>query len=184
MGWDARARRIVNLPEEEICAMSSTPVPVQKTIPAAAGTVDIWQSFRTEMDRLFDRFTLGFGMTPHSLSPLQASFGVAAPAVDIVEDDAGLKITAELPGMTERDIEVSLSGGRLTLKGEKRQEREETAKDYYLSERSYGRFQRSFLLPDDVEADKLEASFANGVLTVSVPKVARPATKKIEVKAA
>ncbi|MFL5279773.1 MAG: Hsp20/alpha crystallin family protein, partial [Rhodopila sp.] len=95
-----------------------------------------------------------------------------------------IRLTAEMPGMTEKDVQVSLSGNTLVIKGEKRQEREEKDKGYHLSERCYGEFQRSFLLPDGADSDKVEASFANGVLTVTVPKTAQAAPKKIEVKAA
>ena len=86
--------------------------------------------------------------------------------------------------MNEKDVEVSLSGTTLTIKGEKKQEREEKDKGYYLSERSYGSFQRAFTLPEGADGEKIAASFANGVLTVTVPKTAQAAPKKIEVKAA
>ena len=86
--------------------------------------------------------------------------------------------------MTEKDIQVSLSGNTLVIKGEKRQEREEKEKGYHLSERIYGEFQRSFLLPESADGEKVEAKFANGVLTVTVPKTAQVAAKKIEVKTA
>jgi HSP20 family protein len=88
--------------------------------------------------------------------------------------------------MDEKNIEVKVVDGGLTIKGEKKDEREEKKKDYYLSERSYGSFERYFRLPESVDADKIEASFKNGVLTVTLPKKAealKPA-KKIEVKAA
>jgi HSP20 family protein len=86
--------------------------------------------------------------------------------------------------MTEKEVQVSLSGNTLVIKGEKRQEREEKDKGYYLSERSYGEFQRSFLMPEGTDSEKVEARFANGVLTVTIPKTAQTAPKKIEVKAA
>ena len=93
-----------------------------------------------------------------------------APAVDIVDKEKAYEITAELPGMDESNIDVKFSDGTLTIKGEKREEKEEKKKDYYLSERRYGSFQRSFSVPDGVDADKIEASFKNGVLTVTLPK--------------
>src|SRR5262249_14714840 len=96
-----------------------------------------------------------------------------APAVDIVEKEKAYEITAELPGMDESNIDVKFSDGTLTIKGEKRGEREEKKKDFYLSERRYGSFQRSFGVPDGVDADKIEASFKNGVLTVTLPKTAQ-----------
>ena len=116
----------------------------------------------------------------------EQTFSVPSPAVDITEDDAGYKMTAELPGMNEKEIEVALSEGMLTLKGEKRQEKEQKDKNFYLSERSYGSFQRSFALPDGVDRDNIAADFAKGVLTITLPKTAKAkeAEKKIEVRAA
>ena len=116
----------------------------------------------------------------------ESTFSVPSPAVDITEDAAAYKVTAELPGMSEKEIEVVLSDDTLTLKGEKRQEKEQKEKNFYLSERSYGSFQRSFTLPDGVDRDKIAADFSKGVLTISMPKTAKAkeAEKKIEVKAA
>jgi len=141
------------------------------------------------MDRLFDRFSAGFGIpsfrgmlgAPRLADP---AFTMPTPAVDIAEDAAAYHLTAELPGMTEADIEVTLSGDTLTLKGEKKQEAEREEKNTHLSERSYGMFQRSFVLPEGVDRDRIEARFANGVLTMTLPKtpaaVAQP--KKIDIK--
>jgi HSP20 family protein len=164
--------------------MATAPVPVKQATPIASGAPDYWRSFKTEMDRLFDRFTSSFGITPFQAFRSESGFSMPTPAVDITEDDAAIKVSAELPGMTEKDIQVSLSGNTLIIKGEKRQEREEKDKGYHLSERSYGEFQRSFLLPEGAEVDKVDAKFANGVLTVTVPKTAQAKPKKIEVKSA
>lgn len=111
-------------------------------------------------------------------------FEMVVPAVDVTEDATAFVITAELPGMTEKDVEVSVSSGMLTLKGEKRQEKEEQEKDFYLTERAFGSFERSFSLPDGADAEKVSASFTNGVLTVTLPKKpgSTSATRKIEVK--
>lgn len=145
------------------------------------------------MDRLFDRFSSGWGMPSlrrmFDVEPAfryESTFSVPSPAVDISEDAAGYKMTAELPGMTEKEIEVVLSDGTLTLKGEKRQEKEQKEKNFYLSERAYGSFQRSFTVPDGVDREKIAADFSKGVLTISMPKTAKAkeAEKKIEVKAA
>lgn len=116
----------------------------------------------------------------------ESTLSVPSPAVDITEDDAAYKVTAELPGMSEKEIEVVLSNDTLTLKGEKRQEKEQKDKNFYLSERSYGSFQRSFTLPDGVDREKIAADFAKGVLTITMPKTAKAkeSQKKIEVKAA
>ncbi|MFL5256705.1 MAG: Hsp20/alpha crystallin family protein [Rhodopila sp.] len=164
--------------------MATTPVPVKQTTPVPSGAPDYWRSFKAEMDRLFDRFTGTLGIAPFQALRGESIFAMPIPAVDITEDDAAIRLTAEMPGMTEKDVQVSLSGNTLVIKGEKRQEREEKDKGYHLSERCYGEFQRSFLLPDGADSDKVEASFANGVLTVTVPKTAQAAPKKIEVKAA
>lgn len=177
--------------------MTTVPVEVKKTVPTArTPTVpDAWQALRTEMDRLFDRFGLGigggFGLPSmgrmFDLPTFPRLVGVpAAPAMDIVEDEAGYTMTAELPGMTEKDIEVALRGNVLTLKGEKKQESERDEADVHLSERSYGAFTRSFTLPEGVEGGAIAASFANGVLTLKLPKakLVEPEAKTIEVKAA
>lgn len=171
--------------------MGTAPVEVKKT-PAPAAP-DAWRSLRTEMDRLFDRFAGGFGLP--SLSRMfdgapglrvESSFSVPSPAVDITEDETAYKVSAELPGMTEKDIEVSVVDGTLTIKGEKKQATEKKDENFYLSERAYGAFQRSFVLPDGVDAEKIGADFAKGVLTVTLPKLpeAKVEPKKIEVKAA
>jgi len=171
--------------------MSTAPVEVKKTA-APAQAPEAWRSFRTEMDRLFDRFAGGFGfplltrMFDGGNGAFETSFSMAAPAVDITEDEAGYKLTAELPGMAEKDVEVSLTDDTLTIRGEKKQVTEKQDKNTYLSERSYGSFQRSFALPDSVDADKIGAEFAKGVLTITLPKKpeAKVEPKKIEVKAA
>jgi HSP20 family protein len=173
--------------------MATTPVEVKKTVPAPA-TPDAWRSLRTEMDRLFDRFANGFGMP--SLRRIfdadvpfrfETALNMPAPAIDVTEDAEAYKLTAELPGMAESDIEMALTDDMLTVKGEKKEENEKKEKkDYNLSERSYGAFRRSFVLSDGVDRNMIGAEFAKGVLTVTMPKVAgvKPEPKKIEVKAA
>jgi HSP20 family protein len=108
------------------------------------------------------------------------------PAVDVTEDDKGYTITAEVPGLEEKDIDVTVSGTMLTLKGEKSFEQEEKDKDRHITERAYGAFQRSFRLPEDVDRDAITAALAKGVLTITLPKTAQAQQqqKKIEVKAA
>jgi len=109
----------------------------------------------------------------------------ATPAVDVAAKDKAYEITAELPGMDEKNIDVKIANGMLTIKGEKKEEKEEKKKDYYLSERRYGSFERRFQVPEGVESDKIEASFRKGVLTVTLPKTpaAQAAEKKINIKA-
>ncbi len=164
----------------------ATPAP----LPPAAS--DIWQSFQSEMDRLFDPFwRRGFGFPSlHRAFSFPTPWryeaeGVPAPAIDFTENEKTYRVTAELPGMSEKDIEVQLSGDVLTLKGEKHQEKEEKAENYFISERRFGSFQRSFTLPDGVDRDKIEAGFEKGVLMITLPKKAETVKeqKKIEVKA-
>jgi HSP20 family protein len=173
--------------------MATVPVDVKRSAPPAPRAPDVFRSFRTDMDRLFDRFAGAFGwpsmarmfdFPPEFRS--EVSFTMPAPAVDIAEDDTSFKLTAELPGMSEKDIEVAVSGDMLTIKGEKRQETEKTEKNYHLTERAWGTFQRSFMLPTGVDRDKIAAEFAKGVLTLTLPKTpqAQQQQKKIEVKAA
>jgi len=109
----------------------------------------------------------------------------APPAVDIVEKDNAYEVTAELPGLDEKNIEVKLVNGGLTIKGEKQEEKEEKKKGYYLHERQFGSFERCFQVPQGVDTNKIEASFRKGVLTVTLPKKpeAQKPEKKIEIKA-
>lgn len=157
------------------------------SVPALTGT---WRDFRQEFDRLFDRFSEGFDSV--SLQPftnMQKLFeplaGFTHLSVDVAEGDKSYTITAELPGVSEKDIEVSVSDDMLVITGEKRQEKEEKNDNHYISERSYGSFRRMFSLPAGTAADKIEAQFRNGVLTVTVPKTAaKQESRKVEVKAA
>lgn len=114
--------------------------------------------------------------------------GDFSPAMDVSESDRQIEVTAELPGMDDTDIEVTLTDGVLTVKGEKRSESKEEDKDkhHYRLERGYGAFRRSFRLPPDIDADAVSASFDKGILKVIVTKkeTAEPATRKIEVRKA
>ena len=109
-----------------------------------------------------------------------------APAVDVVESEKAYEIKAEMPGMDEKNIEVKVANGNLTIKGEKLEEKEEEKKGYYLQERKFGSFERCFGIPAGVDTDKIEAAFKNGVLSVTLPKKleAQKPAKNIEVKAA
>jgi HSP20 family protein len=172
--------------------MPEVPVEVKKA-PMPARRPDTWRSFRNEMDRLFDRFTreLEWPSLPRLFNletfwPETGAFSLTAPPIEVSEDANAYKISAELPGLDPKDIEVVVSGDMLVLKGEKRAEKEEKGKNTYLSERSYGAFQRAFQLPEAVDRDKLAADFAKGILTLTLPKKAeaQKAEKRIEVKAA
>ncbi|MEE7493799.1 Hsp20/alpha crystallin family protein [Methylobacterium oryzae] len=118
-----------------------------------------------EMNRLFEDVFSGLGGAP-SL----ASCGFGWPQVELVESDGALRVSAELPGLDEEDVELLIADGVLTLKGEKRAETTDKGRGY--SERSYGRFERSIALPVPVEEDRAEATFRNGVLTVTLPRAA------------
>jgi HSP20 family protein len=169
-------------------------VKTEKTEPASA--MREWRPFEAlhrEIDRLFDDFGGGFWRSPFrrsvfDLEPIwrRELSWETAPAMDIVETEKAYEISAELPGMSESDVEVVASNGDLTIKGEKKEEKEERKKDYYLSERRYGSFERRMQIPEGVDADKIAASFKNGVLTVTLPKTAQAQKpeKKISVKAA
>ena len=111
---------------------------------------------------------------------------MSMPRVDVIEREKEYCIKAEMPGLSEKDVEVTVSDGRLTIRGEKKEERQEEKENYYLSERSYGSFQRSFQLPDTVDKDKIEATSKNGVLTIRLPKTeqAIQQEKRIAIKAA
>jgi HSP20 family protein len=173
---------------------NETKLPVTRKTGESSSVPEAWRPFealRREVDRLFEDFGRDdFWRRPfRSLAGLERNLAkkfIASPAVDVSESSKAYEITAELPGLDEKNIEVSLANGGLTIKGEKKEEKEEKQKDYHLSERSYGSFERYFTLPESVDSDKIEASFKNGILKVTLPKTAeaqKPA-KKIEVKAA
>ncbi|MCL6606486.1 MAG: Hsp20/alpha crystallin family protein [Geminicoccaceae bacterium] len=141
---------------------------------------DPFTAMRREMDRLFEEMTKSFSLARPALG-----MGLMAPRVDMRETDTAVEVQAELPGVTEKDVEVQLADGVLTIKGEKKQEREEKEKGYYLMERAYGSFLRQIPIPVEVEEDKVEAKFDKGVLTITLPKKpsAEAKAKKIEIKA-
>ncbi len=170
------------------------PVQTEKTAPVQAqGNASPFQRLHREIDRLFDDFgridwRLPFGrgdFGPDIKWPGHGEWELA-PAMDVAEKKDAYEITAELPGIDEKDIEIKLSNGTLTIKGEKTEEKEEKDKEYFVSERRFGSFHRMMTVPEGVDTDKIEASFAKGVLTVRLPKSAkaREAEKKIMVKAA
>ena len=134
----------------------------------ARGSYDPFMTLHREMNRLFDDVFRGFGGM--GLSPLmEGQFGW--PKLELSETDNALTVSAELPGMTEKDVNVEINNGVLTIRGEKKNERKDEGK--YLTERYYGAFERQIPL-QDVEEDKAEASFKDGVLTVSLPKSENP----------
>lgn len=152
----------------------------RKNVPVRREEYDPFSLLRQEMNRIFDDFSRGFW-----LEPFRSKFDTFSPRVDVSETDREVKITAELPGMDDKDIDVSISKDMLTIKGEKKEEKEDKGKDYYRSERSYGSFSRTIPLPSEIDTDKVKAEFKKGVLTVTVPKTAEAIkeTKKIPIKA-
>src|SRR5262249_47916141 len=149
-----------------------------------------FESLRREVYRLFEDFDRDLRRplrrSAFDVEPFwrrQLKWG-AAPAVDVIETDSAFELTADLPGIDEKNIGWKLAQGGLTIKGEKQEEKEEKQKDYYVHERHIGSFERHFALPEGVDTDKIEASFKNGVLNVRLPKtpeVIKP-EKKIKVK--
>lgn len=136
-------------------------------------------SLQREIERLFEDFGRGF--------PALGTRGGARelmPAIDVTETDGQIEITAELPGLEDKDVQVNVADNVLTIRGEKKAEKEDKQKDYHVIERSYGAFYRAFELPAGVDADKIQADIAKGVLKVTVPKSAPQQAKKIDVKAA
>jgi|UniRef100_A0A7V6A2V9 HSP20 family protein len=142
-----------------------------------------WKPFRevtrlrNEMDRLWDEY---FGPGRRALKPLEEAW---MPAVDVSETADKITVRAEIPGMEAKDIDISMVGDTLTIKGEKKVEREEKEENYHLVERSYGSFSRSIKLPAAADADKVDATYKNGVLTVVLPKKEEVKPRTIEIKA-
>jgi HSP20 family protein len=178
-------------------AETVTKLPVGKERVESSPASQTWHpldSLRQDIDSLIDDFGRGYWQ------PLRRSLLAAGPlvrreltwdaspmvSVDVVESDKAYEITAELPGMNEKNIEVNVANGCLTIKGEKQDEKEKKKKDYFLRERHFGAFERGFGIPDSVDADKIEAVFNKGLLTVTLPKKveAQKPAKRVEVKAA
>ncbi len=166
-------------------------VQVQRAKPPVEPAYHPLAELRQEVDRLFDSFfgdwpRWPFGRGRTAIEPTRdwSGFGRLVPSVDVSETDKGFEIAAELPGMDEKDIEIALGEGVLTIKGEKREETEKKEKDYYRSERRYGSFRRSFALPEGVDQDKISADFKKGVLTIALPKspAAQKASRKVKIK--
>jgi HSP20 family protein len=138
-------------------------------------------SLQRDVNRIFDDFWRRFDQQFGALARGDAG----GPRTDVAETEKALQVSVELPGIDQKEIDVSLTDGALTIKGEKKNARDENKNGYHLSERSYGSFYRSVPLPQGVDSDKAEAEFKNGVLTVTLPKTqeALARVKKIDVKA-
>ena len=152
-------------------------VPVKTRDVAERPTGSLFTSLQREIDRVFDDFTRGW-------PSIRMPNAELTPRMDIAETEKEIEITAELPGLDEKDVQVNIADNVLTIKGEKKAETEQKDKNYHRIERSYGSFYRALDLPAGVNADTIKASLNNGVLKVTVPKPAAAQAKKIEVKTA
>ncbi len=147
-------------------------------IPLTRQIEDPFAAFQRDMGRLIDNSFRGLGPATNGASLL-------APSLDVKETERVIEVAAELPGVDQKEVNVTYVDGVLTIKGEKKAEKEETKSGYRVSERSYGSFLRSLAI-DDVDADKIEANFTNGVLKVTLPKMpaTQSKTKTIAIKSA
>lgn len=131
-------------------------------------------ALRREMDHWWDRFA--------GERPAEWLKGEWVPSVDVSETKDQVVVKAEAPGIDPKEMDISLSGGVLTIKGEKKKEREEKDENYHLVERSYGSFSRSMRLPAEVQEDKVKASYKDGVLTITLPKTERAKERAIKIE--
>lgn len=134
-------------------------------------------TMQREINTMFENFFRGGTQADEA-----TSFSLWAPAVDIAESDDLYHVNIELPGVKKEDVLITLESNILTIKGEKNQESQEKQKDYHRVERSYGAFQRSFSLPTVAKADKIDAVYNNGILSISIPKAEEAKPKQIEIK--
>ena len=148
-----------------------------KTQSVAHPPADLFSSLQREIDRVFESFGRGW-------PAFRALNTDLAPRMDVAETDTDIEITAELPGLQEKDVQVNVADNVLTIRGEKNVEKEQIEKHYHSVERSYGAFHRAVNLPTGINSDAIRATLANGVLKVVVPKPATAQAKKVEVKSA
>ncbi|MEH2512043.1 HSP20 family protein [Nitrobacteraceae bacterium AZCC 1564] len=149
--------------------------PVHREVSPVRRIVSPFMALQQEIDNLFDGFTRGFG---------QAQFQSLVPNMDVSETAKEIEVTAELPGLEEKDIQLSVTDQLLSIRGEKKSEREEKDKDYHVLERTYGSFSRTVELPPGINPDSIKAVMSKGVLKVTIPKPAPSQSKKIDVKTA
>ena len=142
-----------------------------------------WDPYR-ELSTLHDRFSRILGGSPMRRDrDEEMSLGSWIPPVDIVEEKDQILLTAELPGFQEKDIEIQMEGGVLTLRGERKTETENEGKTFHRIERSYGQFVRSFTLPNNVDREKIKANFHNGLLQIELPKREEAKPRQIKISA-
>ncbi len=140
-----------------------------------------FDELQLEINQVFDDMWGGFRAAPLARN---VRFAEVLPSMGVAETDTAVTVSAELPGLNIQEIEITLSEGHLTLKGEKKIERDEQTATYHLTERAFGTFRRSIPLPPEAEPDKAEAIFENGILTITIPKMesAKATTKTVEIK--
>lgn len=145
---------------------------------------DPFSTFRDEMDRLFDDFFAPARREGRAFTGQPQAPTLLRPSIDVDETEQAYQVSAELPGLSEKDVELTLHDNALTISGEKRTEREDDKGGRRYAERSFGRFERTIPFPHEVDADRVDAVFRNGVLTVTLPKneQARDKTRKIAVR--
>jgi len=142
----------------------------------------LWNPFQ-EFENLLQRYNKNGGGTMRSQPDNDLSFADWAPSVDIEEEDDKYKIKADLPGVDKKDIDVKMENGMLSIRGEKHTETESgKGSKRHRTERFHGSFARSFTLPDSVDADKVDAAYKNGVLTLLIPKAEQARPKSIDIK--
>ena len=159
--------------------------PVQKQSPQAPRRYNPFDVLQQEIDTVFDRFN-GFGALPAPFSSIwntRLADHVFSPAMEVTESDGMIEVATELPGMDEKDIEISVADGVLTIRGEKKFEKDEKKKNYRLVERCYGAFDRAVALPAGVDAAKVKARMTKGVLKVEIPKPAGAKTQQVKITA-
>ncbi len=155
--------------------MMKSLIPIGRDSSLARTEANPLAMLQQEMDRLFDGFSRSFaGLSSRTLMP----------SMDLAETDKEIELTAELPGMEENDVQLNVVDNHLTIRGEKKNQREEKEKDYHLVERTYGSFVRTVELPPGVNLDSIKAVMSKGILKVTVPKPAPARAKTIEVKTA
>jgi len=141
-----------------------------------------WDPYR-DFSQLTERFNRAFGLPATRERDEELSLGSWIPPVDIAEEKDRITLTAELPGFAPDQVEVQMEGGVLTVKGERKMEEEKEGRNYHRVERAYGHFLRSFTLPNNVDRDAIKASFADGLLTIELPKREEAKPRQIRITA-
>ena len=150
----------------------------KRSAPPAPRFSDPFSALRAEMEQLFDNFSFGRFPSLPSVMAKSNGEGIMMPSVDVHENDKQIVIEAELPGIEEKDVTVTVQDGVLTVKGEKKFEKKEEKEDYHTMERRYGSFMRTMRLPDTADEEKISASIDKGILTVTVAKKPGSAPKE------